>query len=288
MKRHNLRPTSKLLVQSILKGDVLSADNLFKKLITEAQEDREAEAAAEVEGEQFEDISFDETDETDDTELDTADGEEQTIDDSTQTAEEDLSVDTEDELDEELANEKSADLDEDKELSDDIDDIAIIKKGVNQKMVSNLFDKIANMKNAIEGLDLDPESREYITYDYSLNYYSDKLLTIQTKVNEEADQTIITAALDKIKTSLEQLAGEAGIEDALSIDDIKTPNQIKAESGMDIEEQEVAAQVEEQEVAEDNAEQSEEEADIEEIENEVEDAEETDEDEEVEDFEQQA
>lgn len=285
MKRHNLRPTSKLLVQSILKGDVLSADSLFKKLITEAQEDREAEAAAEVEGEQFEDISFDETD---DTELDTAEGEEQTIDDSTQTAEEDLSVDTEDELDEELANEKSADLDEDKELSDDIDDIAIIKKGVNQKMVSNLFDKIANMKNAVEGLDLDPESREYITYDYSLNYYSDKLLTIQTKVNEEADQTIITAALDKIKTSLEQLAGEAGIEDALSIDDIKTPNQIKAESGMDIEEQEEAAQVEEQEVAEDNAEQSEEEADIEEIENEVEDAEETDEDEEVEDFEQQA
>lgn len=285
MKRHNLRPTSKLLVQSILKGDVLSADSLFKKLITEAQEDREAEAAAEVEGEQFEDISFDETD---DTELDTAEGEEQTINDSTQTAEEDLSVDTEDELDEELANEKSADLDEDKELSDDIDDIAIIKKGVNQKMVSNLFDKIANMKNAIEGLDLDPESREYITYDYSLNYYSDKLLTIQTKVNEEADQTIITAALDKIKTSLEQLAGEAGIEDALSIDDIKTPNQIKAESGMDIEEQEEAAQFEEQEVAEDNAEQSEEEADIEEIENEVEDAEETDEDEEVEDFEQQS
>lgn len=285
MKRHNLRPTSKLLVQSILKGDVLSADNLFKKLITEAQEDREAEAAAEVEGEQFEDISFEDTD---DTELDTADGEEQTIDDSTQTAEEDLSVDTEDELDEELANEKSADLDEDKELSDDIDDIAIIKKGVNQKMVSNLFDKIANMKNAIEGLDLDPESREYITYDYSLNYYSDKLLTIQTKVNEEADQTIITAALDKIKTSLEQLAGEAGIEDALSIDDIKTPNQIKAESGMDIEEQEESVQVKEQEVAEDNAEQSEEEADIEEIENEVEDAEETDEDEEVEDFEQQA
>lgn len=283
MKRHNLRPTSKLLVQSILKGDVLSADQLFKKLITEAQEDRQAEAAAEVEGEQFEDVSFDESD---DTEIDAAE-EEQTIGDSTQTAEEDLSVDTEDELDEELANEKSADLDEDKELSDDIDDIAIIKKGVNQKMVSNLFDKIANMKNAVEGLDLDPESREYITYDYSLNYYSDKLLTIQTKVNEEADQTIITAALDKIKTSLEQLAGEAGIEDALSTDDIKTPNQIKAEAGIDIEEQEEAAQVEEQEVAEDNAEQQEEEADIQAIENEVEDAEEVDEDE-VEDFEQQA
>lgn len=283
MKRHNLRPTSKLLVQSILKGDVLSADQLFKKLITEAQEDRQAEAVAEVEGEQFEDVSFDESD---DTEIDATE-EEQTIDDSTQTAEEDLSVDTEDELDEELANEKSADLDEDKELSDDIDDIAIIKKGVNQKMVSNLFDKIANMKNAIEGLDLDPESREYITYDYSLNYYSDKLLTIQTKVNEEADQTIITAALDKIKTSLEQLAGEAGIEDALSTDDIKTPNQIKAEAGIDIEEQEEAAQVEEQEVAEDNAEQQEEEADIQAIENEVEDAEEVDEDE-VEDFEQQA
>ena len=283
MKRHNLRPTSKLLVQSILKGDVLSADQLFKKLITEAQEDRQAEAVAEVEGEQFEDVSFDESD---DTEIDATE-EEQTIDDSTQTAEEDLSVDTEDELDEELANEKSADLDEDKELSDDIDDIAIIKKGVNQKMVSNLFDKIANMKNAIEGLDLDPESREYITYDYSLNYYSDKLLTIQTKVNEEADQTIITAALDKIKTSLEQLAGEAGIEDALSTDDIKTPNQIKAEAGIDIEEQEEAAQVEEQEVAKDNAEQQEEEADIQAIENEVEDAEEVDEDE-VEDFEQQA
>lgn len=283
MKRHNLRPTSKLLVQSILRGDVLSADQLFKKLITEAQEDRQAEAAAEVEGEQFEDVSFDESD---DTEIDATE-EEQTIDDSTQTAEEDLSVDTEDELDEELANEKSADLDEDKELSDDIDDIAIIKKGVNQKMVSNLFDKIANMKNAIEGLELDPESREYITYDYSLNYYSDKLLTIQTKVNEEADQTIITAALDKIKTSLEQLAGEAGIEDALSTDDIKTPNQIKAEAGIDIEEQEEAAQVEEQEVAEDNAEQQEEEADIQAIENEVEDAEEVDEDE-VEDFEQQA
>ena len=149
MKRHNLRPTSTLLVQSILRGDVLSADQLFKKLITEAQEDRQAEAAAEVEGEQFEDVSFDESD---DTEIDATE-EEQTIDDSTQTAEEDLSVDTEDELDEELANEKSADLDEDKELSDDIDDIAIIKKGVNQKMVSNLFDKIANMKNAIEGLE---------------------------------------------------------------------------------------------------------------------------------------
>lgn len=241
MKRHNLRKDSKLLVQSILAGDMISADKLFSKLITQAEEDRQNEAAAEVAGETLEDAPAEETEEIADTEIEANDTAAE-LDESLNNVEDDLSELTEN-MDPGLEDaETTEEIETDSEMimdnmseSDTIDevedDLAEITRRVNEKLISNLFDKLAIIKNGIDQLGLDPESRESIQYEMSLEYYSEKLLLIQTKVNEKGDQDAINSALDKIKASLEQIAGQAGINPNSDLD-VQTPGELEAESGL--------------------------------------------------------
>ena len=48
MKKHNLRKQSKLLVESILDKDPITANSIFQRLILEAEEEREDDVLAEL------------------------------------------------------------------------------------------------------------------------------------------------------------------------------------------------------------------------------------------------
>lgn len=238
MKRHNLRKDSKLLVQSILAGDMISADKLFSKLITQAEEDRQNEAAAEVAGETLEDAPAEETEETEEIADDTAAELEESLDDVNEDFDEltenmdpglgEAEVEEQIESDSEMIMD---DMSESDAIDEAEDDLAEITRRVNEKLISNLVDKLAIIKNGVDQLGLDPESRESIQYEMSLEYYSEKLLLIQTKVNEKGDQDAINSALDKIKASLEQIAGQAGINPNSDLD-VQTPGELEAESGL--------------------------------------------------------
>lgn len=234
--KKNLRKDSKLLVEHILNKDPLSANSIFQRLISEAEEEREAEVNEEL---GLDDIDAAETD--------------------------DLGVDVADDLGDDLgAGEEGFESESDIESLDNdetdkiVDDIVEINCQINAKMISNLFDKIAQLKSQIAELGLDENSREYLKYDVSIQYYSDKLQDLQNKTNPGIDQSKVEGALEKIATAIEQLCGEAGGENT-DIDDINSPEEVAAENDLtddteDFEETEIDTEVDTEEEPEETEE----------------------------------
>lgn len=202
MKKHNIRKDAELLVEHILEKDPISANSVFQRLIMEAEEEREDEV--------FDELGLDDTESVDAAETDEI---------ATEPAEsEDGSI-------------EGLETDEADAV---IDDIVEINCQINAKMISNLFDKIAELKNSVEGLQLDENSREYLKYDVTIQYYSDKLQDLQNKTNPGIDQSKVEAALEKISTAIEELSGEVGGSNVEtdSFDDIETPAEIEAENDL--------------------------------------------------------
>lgn len=219
-KKELRRKQSELLVEHILNKDPISANSIFQKLIMEAEEEREEEVLAEL------DDSTDGSEDKEETE------EIEELDDSTEEGG-DEEFDSDD-------TESVEGLDSD-ETNKNVDDIIEINCQINAKMISNLFDQIAAIKNNIEGLNLDPNSREYLKYDVTIQYYSDKLQDLQSKTNPGIDQTKVEEALTKISTAIEQLKVEVGgsNEDDGDITDVETPEEVSAENDLtDVEETE--------------------------------------------------
>lgn len=201
-KKELRRKQSELLVEHILNKDPISANSIFQKLIMEAEEDREEEVLDELE-----------------------------LDDSDEGAEEEPAEDNEFDTD----DAESVDGLDSEETNNTVDDIIEINCQINAKMISTLFDQIAAIKNNIEGLNLDPNSREYLRYDVTIQYYSDKLQDLQSKTNPGIDQAKVEEALNKISTAIEQLKGEVGgdTSDDEDITDIETPEEISAENDLE-------------------------------------------------------
>lgn len=203
MKKHNLRKQSLLLVESILDKDPLTANSIFQKLIMEAEEEREEETLVE--------LGLDEpAEETDDVEITATD-----------------------ETDESLENTES-DIDSiDNEESDKlVDDIVEINCQINAKMISNLFDQIAELKTKIENLGLDESSREYLKYDVSIQYYSDKLQELQNKTNPGIDQAKVETAIEKISNAIKELSGEMSGDSDDSFE-VNSPDEVEAAAELD-------------------------------------------------------
>ena len=225
-KKHNLRKAARILVEHVLNKDPLSANEIFKRLILEAEKNREAEAEEEA----FDDFDFDF--EPDDAEGDVEDTDAEGGED--EGGEEGFDDFEFDEEGEEGAGDvpdiESMDNAESDELADDVVEINC---QINAKVISNLFDKIAEIKSALEGLNLDENSREYLKYDVTIQYYSDKLQDLQGKTNPGIDQTKVEEGLTKITTALEQLEGEIGggsMETELT--DIESPEEVAAENDL--------------------------------------------------------
>ena len=139
---------------------------------------------------------------------------------------------TEDEVDELAEGDESVESMDNEESDEVVDDVIEINCQINAKMISNLFDKIAELKNKIEGLGLDENSREYLKYDVTIQYYSDKLQDLQNKTNPGIDQSKVETAIQKISSAIEQLEGETGDNADGELQEIQTPEQVSAEAGL--------------------------------------------------------
>lgn len=200
MKKHNLREKSRLLVEHILNKNFLEANSVLEKLISEAEEDRENEVS--------EEFGFD-----------TEDGGDVTPNDGG----EDVQLDA------------SPEGMSDEDATKAVDDAVEIACQINAKIVAKLFDKVSALKQDLDNANLDQDSREFIKFDTSITYYSDKLQDLQGKTNPGVDQAKVEEALNKIDTSLEQLKGEIGGGSSNDDMDVASPEQIAA-TGEDQEE----------------------------------------------------
>ena len=200
MKKHNLREKSRLLVEHILNKNFLEANSVLEKLISEAEEDRENEVS--------EEFGFD-----------TEEGGDVTPNDGG----EDVQLDA------------SPEGMSDEDATKAVDDAVEIACQINTKIVAKLFDKVSALKQDLDNANLDQDSREFIKFDTSITYYSDKLQDLQGKTNPGVDQAKVEEALNKIDTSLEQLKGEIGGGSSNDDMDVASPEQI-ASTGEDQEE----------------------------------------------------
>ena len=140
MKKHNLREKSRLLVEHILNKNFLEANSVLEKLISEAEEDRENEVS--------EEFGFD-----------TEEGGDVTPNDGG----EDVQLDA------------SPEGMSDEDATKAVDDAVEIACQINAKIVAKLFDKVSALKQDLDNANLDQDSREFIKFDTSITYYSDKL-----------------------------------------------------------------------------------------------------------------
>lgn len=208
MKKHNLREKSRLLVEHVLNKEFLAANSVLEKLIAEAEEDRENEVSEEFGFDSEEGGKETPNDGGDDTQLDGSS--------------------------EESSEESISDKDADKVVDDTIE----IACQINAKIIAKLFDKISALKQALDNADLDQDSREFIKFDTSITYYSDKLQDLQGKTNPGVDQSKVEEALNKIDTSLDQLKGELGGSSDENTADVASPEEIDSANSEDSESKE--------------------------------------------------
>ena len=195
MKKHNLREKSRLLVEHILNKDFLEANSVLEKLISEAEEDRENAVSAE--------FGFDSEEGGNETPNDGG---------------EDVQLDA------------SPEGMSDEDATKTVDDAIEIACQINAKIVAKLFDKVSALKQDLDNANLDQDSREFIKFDTSITYYSDKLQDLQGKTNPGVDQAKVEEALNKIGTSLDQLKGEIGGGSSDDSIDVASPEQIASAS----------------------------------------------------------
>ena len=201
-KKRNLREQSVLLVESILDKDPITANSIFQRLILEAEEAREEEVLDEL---GLDDEIIDETD------VEVEEGDAETA----------AELGMEDSVDD-MSNEESDKI---------VDDIVEINCQINAKMISKLFDKIAEIKTKILNLELDENSREYLKYDITIQYYSDKLQNLQNKTNPGIDQEKVEIALQKISEALDELDADSSKAET-DITDINTPDEVEADADL--------------------------------------------------------
>jgi hypothetical protein len=254
----------------------VEAESLFKTLITEIEKRRELnikkhaklilEADEDLDMDLDMDMDLDETAEGDDVE--DISTEEESVDDDLGDLGDLEADETADDIDAdgEIEGEESDAEAEAQEIVDTTNAVTDINCEVNAKVISLLFDKLADIKSRANALSLDPSSREAIKYSVTIEYYSDKLLELQSKTTPETDQTRVEEALNAIETALDSLIEELGGEEENDFDEVKTPKEVTDEAlpEEDETEGEELAEDESAEVEEDEADEVEEVKDSEE------------------------
>lgn len=216
------RKHTRLLVESIINGDQKKADRLLAKIISEAEDDRQDQAAAQANAElgiqDQQEGSQDAAPPADD-EFDAEGG----LDDSEDTEDEFESLDDEVPEDDEF----SATQDEtetDTELSDLVDKQVNFEVQINNLVLNDLMNQVADLKTALENnTSLDKHSREFYEIKVPLQYYSETLLKIQKNITPLVNQDEVKKQLDEIKSSLQELSDKIGGNDQMSI---STPDEV--------------------------------------------------------------
>jgi len=224
----NLRSKTECLVKQILNEDYLDANKTLKSLILEAEEDREQDVADNLEGDDAElDQETDTTDEEGEfNENEGAEGEGED--------EDEINTDVIDEpsdgdpnLGDALEDDISDQAVSEAEMSEMSNDVVEINCEINQKIISKLYDKISNLKTKLNEMDLEKDSREYITLETKLSYYGNKLEELQTKTNPAIDQAKVEERIQIIDSALKTLESEIGGED---VEDVKSTDELDEET----------------------------------------------------------
>lgn len=230
MAKHKLsiREQSKLLVQSILNKQTLSANKILQKLIAQAQLARE-NAIQKLISQQ---------DQLDDEDTDLDEGNDDLEDDAEDTGDDEDSDESEEDGGQDQADES--------QIDNKVDDALQIQCEINAKRITAMFDTIAALKQALDEKGLDVNSKEYIKSEVSIQYYSDKLQEFQGKTNPGVDQSKLEEALDKIFDALEQLKGQLGVDESSDVDTaVESPEEAAGEESE--EESDEGEEAEEQE-----------------------------------------
>lgn len=129
-------------------------------------------------------------------------------------------------------------------------DVVEINCEINQKIISKLYDKISNLKTALNTKDMDHDTREFISLETKLSYYGNKLEELQSKTNPAIDQAKVEERINIIDAALKSLETEIGGSDEVS--DVESTDELDetAAEGDEIEETETAAEGEGEEEAE--------------------------------------
>lgn len=216
------RKHTRLLVESIIKGDKNKADRLLAKIITEAEEDRQDEAKDEANAQlgiqdQKEGTAPAEGDEFD-TDADDLEADNEDSDDEFEELD-DSPIDDADEFD---APEDT--MESDTELNELVDKQVNFEVQINNLVLNDLINQVADLKTALENnTSLDKHSREFYEIKVPLQYYAETLTKIQKNITPLVNQDEIKKQLDEIKSSLQQLSDKIGADDEMSI---STPGQV--------------------------------------------------------------
>ncbi len=194
----SLRSKSKILVEQILNENFLNANETLQTLINEAEENREEEVD--------QTLGSDE-----DLEGNTGNDSEETINTDGIDEPSNGSPNLGDSLDQSVEDSDSEDQSVDEgEMTEMSNDIVKINCEINQKVISMLFDKIANLKTILNAKDIDHDTREYIALETKLSYYGDKLETLQSNANPAIEQDKVEERLNIIEAALKSLEAEIG------------------------------------------------------------------------------
>lgn len=219
------RKHTRLLVESILKGNTQKADRILAKLITEAEDDREDQAADEAntelgiqpqeeDGQDSPDDAPEGDDEFDD--IEDSDDEFESLDDDT--AQDPVG-------DEEFGSPQETEIETDSEINDLVDKQVNFECQINNLVLNDLINQVADLKTALENnSSFDKHSREFYEIKVPLQYYSETLLKIQKNITPLVNQDEIKKQLDEIDTSLQELSDKIGVSN--DVTSISTPDEI--------------------------------------------------------------
>lgn len=209
----------RLLVKNILSQNTEKADKILKRLISEAEGDREDQALDEAE----EQLGISDEDQK---ELQDNGGSEQGDDEF-----EALDDDAED-LDDQIQDDEFGPSSEQEQLETDADVNDLVDKQVNFEcqinnlVLNDLINKVADLKTSLENnTTLDKHSREFYEIKVPLQYYSETLLKIQKNITPLVNQDEVKKQLDEISISLQELSNKIGEGDE-ELTSIESPNEV--------------------------------------------------------------
>lgn len=217
MKKTDMKQNYRLLVENILKGDLVSSNDILSKILEESEAARE-DAIEKIVLEQSDaEIPDDEGAVTTTAEEEAAAQQQEGSTENAETAVEDDDGEPDDndtDLGDDLADATGA-TDDDLEnkvgegkLTELGNDEVEINCEINRKMITIYSDKLANLKTRLNSMGLEKQERQYVTFEANITYYSNKLRELQEKCEITHDQNEVKDRLDIIDNAIKTLESQ--------------------------------------------------------------------------------
>ena len=258
--KNKIKKGCQLLVESILKEELIDANDILKNLVALIEEQRENEITNLVleQDEGGDDAAAEEDEGGDDAAAEEDEGGDEGGDDEVSEDEDPEGGDTS--LGENLGDAQDGEDEEGEDAENMVGNAKLTELGndeielncqINEKMISLYSDRLANLKTALNALGLEKEEREYITLEMQISYYSKKLRDLQDKCEITVDQNEVKERLDIIEKAIKTLEAQinekgGGADDVKSTEELESEGDDEGEDDTEVEEDEGEEETEEQ------------------------------------------